>query len=125
MSAGSGNGRWMVVEDLFQRALDMDASLRGTFLEDSCGGDAELRSEVEGLLASAGKTLDWLRRPVDRAAREVAFTGRRIGVYVLVRLLGEGGMGRVFLVERADEQYRQVVASNSCIRACGRPTPCW
>src|SRR5215471_4909226 len=110
MSASSGNGRWVVVEDLFQRALDMDASLRRTFLEDACGGDDELRSEVEGLLASAGKTLDWLRRPVDRAAREVASTGQRIGVYALVRLLGEGGMGRVFLAERADEQYRQLVA---------------
>jgi tetratricopeptide (TPR) repeat protein len=110
MSAGSANGRWLLVEDLFQRALDMDASLRGSFLEHACWGDAELRSEVEGLLASAGKTLEWLRRPVGRAAQEVAFTGRRIGVYVLVRLLGEGGMGRVFLAERADEQYRQLVA---------------
>jgi eukaryotic-like serine/threonine-protein kinase len=110
MSAGSASGRWLLVEDLFQRALDMDASLRGSFLEHACRGDAELRSEVEGLLASAGKTLEWLRRPVDRAAQEVAFIGRRIGVYVLVRLLGEGGMGRVFLAERADEQYRQLVS---------------
>jgi serine/threonine-protein kinase len=110
MSASSGNGRWLLVEKLFQRAMDMDGSLRGSFLERACSGDPELRSEVEGLLASAGKTLDWLKRPVARAAREVALSGRRVGAYVLMRLLGEGGMGRVFLAQRADEQYRQLVA---------------
>jgi tetratricopeptide (TPR) repeat protein/predicted Ser/Thr protein kinase len=110
MSAAAGNERWLALEELFQRASDMDSSGRDAFLEEACGGDAELRGEVETLLASADKTLDWLKRPVGCAARELAFTGRRIGSYVLLRLLGEGGMGRVFLAERADDQYRQLVA---------------
>jgi serine/threonine-protein kinase len=88
----------------------MDPAGRHEFLEDACAGDSELRSEVEALLVAADKTLGWLKRPVDSAAREVTFVGSRIGPYVLVRPLGEGGMGRVFLAERADDQYQQRVA---------------
>jgi serine/threonine-protein kinase len=104
------NERWLRLDDLFQRASELDVPRRPDFLEDACADDSELRSEVEALLASADKTLGWLKRPVDRAAREVTFVGRRIGPYVLVRSLGEGGMGRVFLAERADDQYQQLVA---------------
>jgi serine/threonine-protein kinase len=89
--------------------IGTDLSNRAAFLDDACGADSELRNEVERLLAS-NQTLGWLKRPVDRAARELAFVGRRIGPYVLLRLLGEGGMGRVFLAARADEQYQQLVA---------------
>jgi len=103
------NERWLALDDLFQRASEMDASNRAAFLDDACGADSHLRNEVERLLAF-DQTLGWLRRPVDRAARELAFVGRRIGPYVLLRLLGEGGMGRVFLAARADEQYQQLVA---------------
>jgi serine/threonine-protein kinase len=110
VKAWAGNERWLELESLFQRASELDPACRNQFLDDACAGDSELRSEVEALLASAHKTLGWLKRPVDRAAREVTFVGRRVGPYVLVRTLGEGGMGRVFLAERADEQYQQLVA---------------
>jgi serine/threonine protein kinase len=109
MNPNAQSDRWLALDDLFQRASEMDASNRAAFLDDACGADSDLRNEVERLLAF-DKTLGWLKRPVDRAARELAFVGRRIGTYVLLRLLGEGGMGRVFLAARADEQYRQFVA---------------
>ena len=102
--------RWQVLDDLFQRVSEMDHSLRDDFVRSACGCDAELRKELEALLAVADKTLGWLKKPVDNAARELAFTGRRIGSYILLRLLGEGGMGSVFLAARADEQYQQFVA---------------
>src|SRR5215469_6757609 len=102
--------RWQVLDDLFQRASEMDHSRRDDFVRSACGCDAELRKELEALLAAADKTLGWLKKPVDNAARELAFTGRRIGSYILLRLLGEGGMGRVFLAARADEQYQQFAA---------------
>jgi serine/threonine-protein kinase len=109
VSGNKANKRWLEVDDLFQRVSEMDASRRAAFLDDACGADFELRNEVETLLAT-DKTLGWLKRPVDRAAQEVALVGRRIGSYEIVRLLGEGGMGKVFLAARADEQYQQLVA---------------
>src|SRR5215475_6122647 len=109
MNTNAQNERWLALDDVFQQASEMDASNRAAFLDDACGPDSDLRNEVERLLAF-DKTLGWLKRPVDRAARELAFVGRRIGPYVLLRLLGEGGMGRVFLAARADEQYQQLVA---------------
>jgi serine/threonine-protein kinase len=102
--------RWQVLEGLFQEAAEMDASDRGAFLCNACGNDIELRTELEALLACVDKTLGWLKKPVDGAARELAFVGRRVGPYVLLSLLGEGGMGRVFLAARADDQYQQLVA---------------
>ena len=41
--------RWQVLDELFQRASEMDPSLRGDFLRDVCGSDTELRNELEAL----------------------------------------------------------------------------
>jgi eukaryotic-like serine/threonine-protein kinase len=102
--------RWQQVDSLFQRSSEVDPSERTAFLNEACGEDLELQNEVERLLAHATKTLGLLKTPVEEAARELTFIGRRIGSYVLLRVLGEGGMGRVFLAARADEQYQQFVA---------------
>jgi len=110
MKANARAGRWQLVDSLFQKAAELNSSQRTPFLDEACGDDAELRGEVEGLLAHADKTLSLLKRPVDDAAQELAFVGRRIGPYVLRRVLGEGGMGTVYLAARADEQYQQFVA---------------
>ena len=104
MNTNAEGERWLALDDLFQRASAMDASHGAAFLDDACGADSGLRNEVERLLAF-DKTLSWLKRPVDRAARNSRLC-RRIGPYVLLRLLGEGGMGRVFLAARADELGR-------------------
>ncbi|MBV9265764.1 MAG: tetratricopeptide repeat protein [Acidobacteriaceae bacterium] len=102
--------RWQQLDDLFQRSSELDSSERAVFLSEACGDDLELQNSVERWLANADKTLGFLRAPVHAAARELTFIGRRIGSYVLLRVLGEGGMGKVFLAERADEQYQQFVA---------------
>jgi len=110
MRADAKAERWQLLESLFQRASEMDSSDWDSFLNDACGEDVELRSQLEGMLAHADKTLGFLKMPVDEAALRLAFVGRRIGSYLLLRVLGEGGMGRVFLAARADEQYQQLVA---------------
>jgi len=105
--------RWRRLESLFFAALELDPGARSVFLNQSCGADPEMRLEVENLLGAAGKPLTDLRRPVEDAARKVVqdgATSRRVGAYELVGLLGEGGMGLVYLARRADDQYRRQVA---------------
>jgi hypothetical protein len=79
----------------------MDRADRPAFLAAVCGEDALLRKDVESLLHSAEKTLDLLHKPVREAARAVAggapLSNRRIGNFELIKLIGEGGMGEVYL----------------------------
>jgi Tol biopolymer transport system component/tRNA A-37 threonylcarbamoyl transferase component Bud32 len=110
MSPTPAPDRWSRVEALFYEALERDPDTRAAFLERSCAGDEELRREVEDLLTHTDVTLGQLRQPVDAAVLQFSPAGRQIGPFRLVRMLGEGGMGTVYLAERADEEYRQQVA---------------
>ena len=50
--------RWRRVEDVFHRAADLASSERGAFLDSACGGDQDLRREVESLLAADSDPAD-------------------------------------------------------------------
>ena len=119
MSQASGSEQWRRVEALFYEALECSPDSRAAFLDRSCAGDTALRREIEELLAHTDHTLSELRRPVDDAMAQVIPSGH-IGPFRLVRLLGEGGMGAVFLAERADEEYRQRVAIKLMRAGLGR-----
>src|SRR5262249_9698613 len=97
--------RWRRIRGLIEAAVELEGSERSRFLEESCRGDAALRAEVEALLshdATGGfPEAAWTRAPVE---------GRRIGAFVLVREIGSGGMGKVYLAEREDGGFRQRVA---------------
>jgi Tol biopolymer transport system component/predicted Ser/Thr protein kinase len=119
-SAPDAPDRWPEVARILDVALDLTPEERPAFLDQACAGDDRLRAEVEAVLAGAevdaflkspaavlaAPMLD-LETPVDGIA---AFPGALIGPYRLVRELGHGGMGVVYLAERADGHFEQRVA---------------
>ena len=99
----TGPSGWHRVEELFHLALQRDAATRGDYLEQACQGDADLRREVESLIAAQGQLGSFIAEPVgtpDRAqgrpTRPALPAGFQIGPYELRELLGAGGMGQVY-----------------------------
>ena len=101
-----------MIEELFHEAAELPAEERNAFLDSRCVDDEDLRREADSLLAAADRTLRLLSDPVRDTVDAItgALIGRVVGPYRIIRLFGEGGMGRVFLANRADEQYEQIVA---------------
>jgi len=114
MSAVPGADHWQQIEALFYAALELEPPARPAFLDQACGSNLELRREVESLLDCSDQTLGFARQAVLEVARQQTGdslpAGMRVGAYQLLGVLGEGGMGKVYLATRADELYKQEVA---------------
>ncbi len=106
--------RWQRLEALFHAALPLAPDARAALLDVECGGDPALRVEVDRLLAAHERAAGFIEAPavtlagIDAAGESIE--GRRIGAYRVVRELGRGGMGAVYLAERADGGFSQRVA---------------
>ncbi len=107
-------------KDLFLAVVELAPEQRGAWLLEQCPDDLELRRDVESLLAATAAGGEGLDRAV---AEELAGalgedagdpgalpSGRRVGPYQIVREIGCGGMGRVYLALRADDAYTSQVA---------------
>jgi serine/threonine protein kinase len=104
--------RWGQIKTVLAGVLETDPQERPATLDKLCHDDAELRREVEALLAYEEKAevlLNTVAAP-GAALRAEAPLPQSIGQYRILRELGHGGMGVVYLGERADGQYRKQVA---------------
>jgi serine/threonine-protein kinase len=102
-----GKARAQRAEALFGAAMELDAEHRDAFLDDACRDDPALRLEVVGLLAHLDnvQTDELFPRLFGELARS-SLIGQQVGSYRVLRAIGEGGMGTVYLVEREDVGQR-------------------
>ncbi len=93
--------RWERIKEIIEQALRLAAGERQAYLESACGSDADLRSEVESLITSheeAGSEFLGAAAPdVLRLAPPCTLaSGKKLGPYEIIELLGAGGMGEVY-----------------------------
>lgn len=116
--------RWAQIEPIFDRALELAGAERDNYLTSATSNDAVLRAEIEAMLHAAtsagllldGSVLERFDALISQASAPPAddegesMLGRQVGPFRIVRELGRGGMGVVYLAERDDAQFAQRVA---------------
>jgi serine/threonine protein kinase/Tol biopolymer transport system component/Tfp pilus assembly protein PilF len=96
--------RWQQIKAVLEEALERDPPERESFLDKACAGDSDLRAEVEALLDSHARSGDFIESPAyevlaDSLTQTDLVPGTNIGPYEIIRRLGSGGMGDIYLAE--------------------------
>ena len=93
--------RWQRVKEIFAGALEKHGAERDAFLDRMCNGETEVREEVESLLRSYEVAGSFMESPAVAHAADALdqklTAGQRVKHYQVVNLIGEGGMGEVYL----------------------------
>ena len=107
--------QWKQIKDVLAEVLAIEPDGRQRFLEES-GVDPELRAEIESLIRFEEESSDLMQLSAVEFSKDFvaddssSLAGEEIGPYRLIRELGVGGMGAVYLAERIDGKFQQKVA---------------
>ncbi len=119
---GMENLEWQKIDDIFEKAVELPPAERVAYLVEVCKGDEVLRLKIEKLILADEKAVDFISSPVfdtspfhqildDTENPSVpTLIGKQVGKYRLIKELGRGGMGAVFLAERDDSEFKKKVA---------------
>ncbi len=97
---------YIKIREIYEKSLALPAAERAAYIDGEC--DGEIRMEATRLLRAHDRIPDWLDNP--GPLRHVRMVGRRLSGYTLVREIGFGGTGWVYLAERSDGAFRKLAA---------------
>ena len=105
---------WQRVQQLFLEAVDLPPEERAGFLERCCADNPELLGDIASLLEADMDSGESIEMAVQDEAVSLfdshVLIGERLGIYRIVREIGRGGMGSVYLALRDDQEYHKEVA---------------
>jgi len=108
--------RWQQIDEVVATALELPPEQRDAYVDSTCASDPALSTEVRALIRAYEQAGDFLDPMTYRGKWSAIETeaenldGRRAGSYRLIRVIGRGGMGVVYLGRRDDEQFEKDVA---------------
>ncbi len=119
-----GDLNWDKVETIIDEVLNLPEEKRYTYIEETCGHDQRLKSEVTQLIESIFDSEGWLEdlndnkhefyNDVSEDLKSLSsnqdFVGQQVGSYTIKKKIGQGGMGLVYLAKHADDNFEHQVA---------------
>ena len=102
------------IKEIFASAVELQSDVRDAFIKDACGNNSEILTEVESWLASYLESENFIETPIFSASYVIdqppSMAGRTFGNFEIIREIGSGGMGAVYLAKRMDGEFEQAVA---------------